>query len=110
MRLGGFPGAVSEIAMERYTRFLSIFLYFILPINVPAQTVNGDKVSVLKEFKDMNVPDQRFKVFFESGDRYNMNSAYDWLDTIKIYLANAEMTKDTVAMGLYKVMEAQIYN
>ena len=96
--------------MERYTRLLSILLYFVLQINAPAQTVNGDRVSVLKEFQDINVPAQRFKVFFESGDRYNVNSAYDWLDTIKIYLANAEKTQDTVAIGLYRVMEAQIYN
>ncbi len=96
--------------MGRYTRLLSILLYFVLPINAPAQTVNGDKVSVLKEFQDINVPIERFKVFFESGDRYHINSAYDWLDTIKIYLANAEKTQDTAAMGLYRVMEAQIYN
>lgn len=43
-------------------------------------------------------------------DRYNVNSAYDWLDTIKIYLANAQKTQDTTASHLYRVMQAQVYN
>lgn len=98
------------MAMERYVIFISILFFFVHPIQVPAQGVKGDKVSVLKEFEDVSAPAGRFRLFFESGDRYNVNSAYDWLDTIKIYLANSEKTKDSVAIGMYKVMEAQIYN
>src|SRR5690606_20010223 len=95
--------------MERYTRLLSILIYLILLSNTAAQTNGGEK-NVLIEFKDAKGPAQRFEVFFESGDRYNVNSAYDWLDTIKIYLANAQTTQDSVAFKLYKVMEAQVYN
>ena len=108
MRLGEVPRGRTEFTMERYTRYLSILLYFVL-FNAAAQT-NGDGKNVLTEFQDINEPSQRFKVFFGSGDRYNINSAYDWLETIKIYLANAQTTQDTVAFKLYKVMEAQVYN
>ena len=51
-----------------------------------------------------------FETFFNSVDRYNVNSAYDWLDTIKVYLSNAHKTNDTIAARLYMVMQTQVYN
>jgi len=95
--------------MERYTRYLSILLYFVILFNAAAQTKGSEK-NVLIEFRDSSSPSLRFKVFFESGERYTISSAYDWLDTIKIYLANAQTTQDSTAFKLYKVMEAQVYN
>lgn len=102
--------AVSSKLMGRYVRFLFTAIYFVFLFNTSAQSVSDGEQSVLKEFQDISTPSQRFNVFFNSVNRYNVNSAYDWLDTIKIYLANAQKTNDTVAARLYKVMEAQLYN
>ncbi|MCK0159405.1 histidine kinase dimerization/phosphoacceptor domain -containing protein [Allomuricauda sp. F6463D] len=96
--------------MERYVRILFTSIFFIFLFTTSAQNTDGDEESVLKEFQDANQPIQRFDVFFNSLDRYNINSAYDWLDTIKVYMSNAQMTEDTIAARLYKVMQAQVYN
>lgn len=96
--------------MGRYVRFLFTTLYFVFLFHASAQISTDEERSVLKEFQDSNMPSGRFDVFFNSVNRYNTNSAYDWLDTIKIYLANAEKTNDTIASKLYRVMEAQVYN
>ena len=96
--------------MGRYVKLLFTSVFFIFLFTASAQTIADEEESTLKEFQDTNQPSQRFDVFFNSLDRYNINSAYDWLDTIKIYLSNAQKTEDTTATRLYKVMQAQIYN
>ena len=101
---------VSIKLMGRYVRLLFTSVFFIFLFTASAQTIADEEESTLKEFQDTNQPSQRFDVFFNSLDRYNINSAYDWLDTIKIYLSNAQKTEDTTATRLYKVMQAQVYN
>nr|WP_297787879.1 histidine kinase dimerization/phosphoacceptor domain -containing protein [uncultured Allomuricauda sp.] len=96
--------------MGRYVRFLFTSVYFVFLFTSSAQTIAVEEESVLKEFQDTDQPTQRFDVFFNSLDRYNVNSAYDWLDTIKIYLSNAQKTQDTTAINLYQIMQAQVYN
>ncbi|MBO0330070.1 sensor histidine kinase [[Muricauda] lutisoli] len=96
--------------MGRYVRFLFTTVYFVFLFTSSAQTIATEEESVLKEFQDTNQPTQRFDVFFNSLDRYNVNSAYDWLDTLKIYLSNAQKTQDTSAIRLYQIMQAQVYN
>ncbi|MAU15770.1 MAG: histidine kinase [Muricauda sp.] len=95
--------------MGRYVRFLFTSVFFLFLYTASAQTI-AEEESTLKEFQDTNQPTERFNVFFNSLDRYNVNSAYDWLDTIKIYMSNAQKTGDTLATRLYKVMQAQVYN
>ncbi|MEC3964730.1 sensor histidine kinase [Flagellimonas halotolerans] len=96
--------------MGRYVKFLFTTVFFVFLFNSSAQNAVDEEESVLKEFQDTDQASQRFEVFFNSLDRYNVNSAYDWLDTIKIYLANAQKTQDTTASHLYQVMQAQVYN
>ncbi|MDC6363527.1 MULTISPECIES: sensor histidine kinase [Flavobacteriaceae] len=96
--------------MGRYVRFLFTFIYFVFLFGGAAQSITGEEQNSLKEFQDINTPSGRFNIFFNSVDRYHEHSAYDWLDTVKIYLSNAQKTKDSTATRLYKVMQAQIYN
>ncbi|WP_431160284.1 sensor histidine kinase [Flagellimonas beolgyonensis] len=96
--------------MERYVRLLFTFFCFVIFLKGSAQSLLDDEQSVLKEFQDTDAPSERYDVFFHSVNRYNVNSAYDWLDTVKVYLANAEKTNDTLATRLYLLMEAQLYN
>lgn len=101
---------VSKKLMERYVRLLFTFFCFVIFLEGSAQSLLDDEQSVLKEFQDTDAPSGRYDVFFHSVNRYNVNSAYDWLDTVKVYLANAEKTNDTLATRLYLLMEAQLYN
>ncbi|WP_435625501.1 sensor histidine kinase [Flagellimonas sp.] len=70
----------------------------------------ADESSVLQEFQNAQASEERFNIFFNSMDRYNVNSAYDWLDTVKVFLGNAQKTKDPDAVLHYKLMQAQIFN
>ena len=96
--------------MGRYARLLITAFSLVFFFNGYAQSILDDEQSVLKEFQDADAPTERFEVFFNSVNRYNVHSAYDWLDTIKVYLSNAQKTNDTLATRLYQVMEAQLYN
>ncbi|NDV42748.1 histidine kinase [Muricauda sp. 40Bstr401] len=96
--------------MGRYVRLIFTTISFVFLYTASAQVTTDDDRSVLKEFQDASAPSGRFNVFFNSINRYNLNSAYDWLDTIKIYLANAEKTNDSLASKMYRIMEAQVYN
>ncbi len=88
---------------------LSILCFLFLLV-VSAQSEEGEETTSLKQFQNTNTPQERFNFFFNAIDRYNVNSAYDWLDTIKIYLSNAQKTNDTLASKLYRVMQTQVYN
>ncbi|MEZ4811331.1 MAG: sensor histidine kinase [Allomuricauda sp.] len=96
--------------MERYVRLFFTILCFVVFHGAIAQSVEEGEHNVLKEFQDTQGAFERFEVFFGSINRYSHNSAYDWMDTIKVYLSNAEKTNDTTATRLYKVMQAQLYN
>ncbi|MDC6364493.1 MULTISPECIES: sensor histidine kinase [Flavobacteriaceae] len=96
--------------MERYVRLLFITLSFVVISHASAQTTAEEEQNPLKEFQDIQGAPDRFDMFFGSVNRYTTNSAYDWLDTIKIYLSNAQKTNDSSATRLYKVMQAQLYN
>ncbi|TMU56292.1 sensor histidine kinase [Flagellimonas algicola] len=85
-------------------------LFFVLLLNVSAQSVESEEISALTEFQNTNGSQDRFDVFFTVVNRYNVNSAYDWLDTVKVYLSNAQKINDSLATQLYKVMQAQLYN
>ncbi|MEM7486853.1 MAG: sensor histidine kinase [Bacteroidota bacterium] len=90
-------------------QFFSVLL-LVFVMQVAAQSADTQERSVLKEFQDASGPTNRFDTFFSSVNRYNVNSAYDWLDTIKVYLSNAQKVNDSVAIRLYKVMQTQVYN
>ncbi|WP_245812780.1 sensor histidine kinase [Flagellimonas flava] len=79
-------------------------------LNASAQDVEGEEISVLTEFQNTNGSEGRFEVFFNAVNRYNINSAYDWLDTIKIYLSNSQKANDSIAAQRYRVMQTQVYN
>ena len=79
-------------------------------LTVSAQETEPKEEDVLQEFQDAERPGNRFDIFFNSPDRYKINSAYDWLDIVKVYLSNSQKTDDSIAISQYKLMQAQIYN
>ena len=96
--------------MKHNLKNLFSALFFVLLLQIYAQTDEGQEVSVLTEFQNTNGSQDRFDVFFNAVNRYNINSAYDWLDTVKVYLSNAEKTNDSLAVQRYRLMQTQLYN
>lgn len=75
-----------------------------------AQDTTSIEENLLKRFRDTPGAVDKFDFFFNRINRYNENSAYDWLDTVNVYLNSAEKTKDSVAIQRYKIMQSQIYS
>jgi len=62
-----------------------------------------------KQFQDLENGELRSFFFFNTPNRYNHNSPYDWLDTVKVYLNSSEKTKDSTSIRNYQLIESQIY-
>jgi len=63
-----------------------------------------------QRFQELENADEKSNFFFETQNRYNKKSGYDWLDVVQGYLKTASELKDTTAMFHYELMEAQIYH
>ncbi len=64
---------------------------------------------VYQNFQNQDEPVQRFSFFFNSPNRYNLNSPYDWLDSVNQYLNDAIKSKDSVAVRNYMLIQSQVY-
>ena len=65
--------------------------------------------NILQEFQDTESVDEKLHFFFNSVNRYDENSAYDWLDIVNVYLSNARNSGESAALRNYQLMQAQIY-
>ncbi len=63
-----------------------------------------------QEFQSLNNSQERFEFFFNTSNRYNQNSGFDWLDKVNLYLDSSQKANDSVAINHYKTIQAQIYN
>ncbi|MFS4469220.1 sensor histidine kinase [Maribacter sp. 2210JD10-5] len=72
----------------------------------PATDVDED---YFEEFQIIEGVDDRSTFFFSTPNRYNKNSAYDWLDTVNVYLSSSRKVNDTVSIQKYELIQAQIY-
>lgn len=87
-----------------------LLLWFLAAPAIFAQggglTIQGS----FNEFKAAGSSEERFVFFFNTPNRYNENSAYDWLEAVNIYLNNSEKTKDSLAITHYKLVQSQIHH
>jgi len=90
---------------------LLIFSLFLLTGSsiVCAQTTDSAEVDLLQKFQDAQSAPQKLKFFFDMPNRYVQDSAYDWLEVVNVYLNSSEITKDSLAINAYRVMQAQLY-
>ncbi|WP_297702574.1 histidine kinase dimerization/phosphoacceptor domain -containing protein [uncultured Eudoraea sp.] len=86
-----------------------IIFFLSLVQSVGAQVLDTLDENALDVFKDKRSVGDRFDYFFNTLHRYNENSAYDWLDEVKLYLNSAEKSGDSAAINDYKLMQSQIY-
>lgn len=87
------------------TLFLSVFTCLVFAQD-DVETQNED---YYKQFQDLENGELRSFFFFNTPNRYNQNSPYDWLDTVKVYLNSSEKTKDSTSIRNYQLIESQIY-
>ena len=63
----------------------------------------------LQTFRDTENTLEQLNFFFDTLDRYNEDSAYDWLDTVNASLNNSQRLGDSTEVTYYKFMQSQIY-
>lgn len=74
-----------------------------------AQEPSTQDTDFFKEFQDLTDSEERSVFFFSTPNRYNQNSAYDWLDSVNVYLNSSQKTNDSTALVNYQLIQAQIY-
>tara|TARA_R110002051_G_scaffold130577_2_gene204456 strand:+ start:68787 stop:70703 length:1917 start_codon:yes stop_codon:yes gene_type:complete len=60
-------------------------------------------------FKSETNSKDRFELFFNTPNRYNQNSAFDWKKTLEEYAAMAAQRKDSASIFDYKIMQSQVF-
>lgn len=85
------------------------FLFAFATISAFAQDLNPLDNDALNKFQEADSVSERFTYFFETVNRYNTHSTYDWLDTVDRYLKNAESDGDSLSMQKYGLIKSQIY-
>lgn len=71
---------------------------------------NDQEINPLVQFQETEGAQNKLKFFNQTPNRYSQNSAYDWLESVKVYLGTAEKTSDSTAVYAYKFMQAQLYS
>ena len=92
-----------------YLRTISIVFTLLCVGALSAQDVVSQEHDFFEEFKELQGGKQRSIFFFETQNRYAKNSAYDWLDSVNVYLNTAQKTNDSVAVVDYQLIQSQIY-
>ena len=87
--------------------FLILLLCFTQRAN--AQDTSTQNIDFFEDFQKLEGSDTRSDFFFSAANRYNKNSAYDWLDEVNIYLNTSEKANDSIAIVNYQLIQAQIY-
>ncbi|WP_244156217.1 sensor histidine kinase [Maribacter ulvicola] len=87
------------------TLILSVFTCLV----IAQDSVVAQNEDYYRQFQDLENGELRSFFFFNTPNRYNQNSPYDWLDTVKVYLNSSEKTKDSVSIRNYQLIESQIY-
>ena len=90
-------------------RILFTFLLFLSLQGIFAQEIEVPEKSALQQFQEIDNSRDQLRLFFETVNRYNDNSAYDWLDEVNLAVNNSQTLGDSVEVQHYQLMQAQIY-
>lgn len=92
------------------SKIVSFFFIYLFGIHtVIAQVDFPSDQNYFQEFKGTKTAEDRFKLFFETPNRYNQNSGFDWLDEVNVYLENSQKLNDSLDINYYKLVRAQIF-
>src|SRR6056297_1568307 len=92
-----------------YLRTAAILCTFLMSSVLRSQEIASQERDFFKEFKELEGGEERAKFFFDTQNRYAKNSAYDWLDTVNVYLTSSQKTNDSSAVVDYQLIQSQIY-
>lgn len=89
--------------------FSLLLICFLSVTSIAAQEDISSSQSYFDEFQVTVTAKEKFEFFFNTNNRYNQNSGFDWLDKVKVYVNDAEKLADTTSVNYYKTIQSQIY-
>ncbi|WP_396638119.1 sensor histidine kinase [Maribacter sp. R77961] len=90
--------------------YSNLFIVILLSVFCTGSAQDSlDATDYYGQFQELENSELRSTFFFGTPDRYNQNSAYDWLDTVNVYLNSSQKTKDSIAIVNYKLIQGQLY-
>lgn len=63
----------------------------------------------LYEFKQLISAQDKYDFFYGTGNRYDMDSPYDWLDAVRSDLNQVTRLGDSTAIRAYQILQAELY-
>ncbi len=88
---------------------LGVFFLLFTSLEVNAQDVPLQGENYFEQFKQLPDSESRIDFFFDTSNRYNQNSAYDWLDAVNVYLNSSQKTSDSTSVSDYQLIQSKIY-
>ena len=90
--------------------FFGMLWFLLSSFGVNAQDVpSSQNENYFQQFRELSDSESRTDFFFDTSNRYNQNSAYDWLDTVNVYLNSSQKTNDSMAVANYQLIQSKIY-
>jgi two-component sensor histidine kinase len=75
---------------------------------VSAQVTSEESENPFVDFQVVSNSSDRFLIFYNTENRYNQNSAFDWKKSLEEYIQEAESDKDSLSLFEYKTMQSQV--
>lgn len=95
---------------KRFSVIIVGIICFLCPYQeAKAQEVLPQDENYFQQFKELPDSETRIDFFFSNSNRYNQNSAYDWLDSVNVYLNSSKKTNDSISVIDYQLIQSQIY-
>ncbi|MDC6354212.1 MULTISPECIES: sensor histidine kinase [unclassified Robiginitalea] len=76
---------------------------------IRGQDLSMPESGALQTFKELIRPEDKFEFFFDTPNRYEEQSAYDWLDAVTADLHTATRQGDSTAIRAYQLLQAHLY-
>ncbi|MEO9892909.1 histidine kinase dimerization/phosphoacceptor domain -containing protein [Aurantibacter sp.] len=90
--------------------FCLTLFYSVSVTSVYGQDLEIPEVNSYESFIKLEGATERFTFFFNTSNRYQENSAYDWFDRVSEYEIESERERDSSAIRYYKLIQSQIYH
>ena len=90
-------------------KLIIIFSLLVIPY-LNAQEPEPEEKRILQKFQDTENTLEQLNFFFDNNNRYQEDSAYDWLDVVNASLINSQRLGDSTEVNYYKLMQSQIFH
>ena len=91
-----------------FSKALWALLLFVL-WGVQGQDMSLQEEGSLHAYKQLTNTQTKYDFFFDNGNRYDVESPYDWLDAVKQDLNLATRQGDSTAIRAFQIIQAELY-